>query len=204
MQQLSAKWRSAFCAFSGLTIHPDKIKATIVSKIDSKHELKTKPDGTKYCPSTLQVYDHQWEPTECPIDPTLAIYKYLGVHLELRCKNNDAFEREKEKAAAMLSHLLPQAGPPQAKIDYIQFKIMPIILYTAQVFDWLLKQYHSLNAPAPFTKNYRKLLSLPKKSPHAIMYMYLSNKYCDIGLPKVLDLAQKWKWNNLLKYNYLY
>jgi hypothetical protein len=47
MQQLQAKWLSAFCAFSGLTIHPGKIKATIVgNKIDRKHELKTKPDGT--------------------------------------------------------------------------------------------------------------------------------------------------------------
>jgi hypothetical protein len=48
VQQLQATWLSAFCAFSGLTIHPGKIKATIVGKIDPKHELKTKPDGTKY------------------------------------------------------------------------------------------------------------------------------------------------------------
>jgi hypothetical protein len=35
MQQLQAKWLSAFCTFSGLTIHAGKIKATIVgNKID--------------------------------------------------------------------------------------------------------------------------------------------------------------------------
>jgi hypothetical protein len=94
-----------------------------------------------------------------------------------------------EIAAAMLSHLPNQAGPPQAKIDYIRFKIMPIILYTAQVSNWSLSQYCSLDAP--FTENYRKLLSLPKKSPEAIKY--LPNKYCGIGLSMVLDLAQKYK-----------
>jgi hypothetical protein len=64
---------------------------------------------------------------------------------------------------------------------------MSVILYTAQVYNWLLKKYHSLDAP--FTENYRKLLSLPKKSPEAIMY--LPNKYCGISLPEASDLAQK-------------
>jgi hypothetical protein len=105
----------------------------------------------------LTVYDHQWEPTECPIDPTLLSYKHLGVHLDLRCKSNDAFGREKAKAAVMLSHLLTQAGTPQPKINYIRFKIV----YIAQVSNWLLKQYRSLDAP--FTENYCKLRSLPKK-----------------------------------------
>jgi hypothetical protein len=113
------KWLSVFCTFSGLTIHPGKIKATIVGKIDAKHELKTKPDEMEYCLSTLTVFDHQREPIECPIDPILAIYKYLGVHLELRYKNNDAFERKKAKAAAILLHLLTQASSPQPKINYI-------------------------------------------------------------------------------------
>jgi hypothetical protein len=72
---------------------------------------------------------------------------------------------------------------------------MPIILYTAQVSNWSLSQNRSLNAP--FNENYRKLLSLLKKSPEAITY--LPNKYCGIGLPKVSDLAQKYKWDNLLR-----
>jgi hypothetical protein len=37
---------------------------------------------------------------------------------------------------------------------------MLLILYTVQVFNWLLKQYRILNAL--FTENYLKLLSLPK------------------------------------------
>jgi hypothetical protein len=59
----------------------------------------------------------------------------------------------------------------------------------------LFKQYRNLDAP--FTKNYRKLLSLPKTNPEAIIY--LPYKYCGISLPKVSDLAQKYKWNNLLR-----
>jgi hypothetical protein len=42
-----------------------------------------------------------------------------------------------------------------------------------------------------------ELLSLPKKSPKAIIY--LLKKYYGIGLPKVLDLAQKYKGYNLLR-----
>jgi hypothetical protein len=51
------------------------------------------------------------------------------IHLDLCCKTL----MQKEKAAAMLLHLLTKAGPTQTKIDYIRFKIMDIILYTAQV-----------------------------------------------------------------------
>jgi hypothetical protein len=163
--------------------------------MDCNHELKRKADGTKYCPLSLRVYDYQWKPTECPIDLTLVTYKYLNVHLRLCCKNSDAFEREKAKAD-MLLHLLTQTCTLQAKIDCIQFKIMPIILYTAQVSNWSLKQDRSLNVP--FTRTYRKLLSLPKQSPEAIIY--LPNKYFGIGLSKVLDLAQKYKWSNLRRY----
>jgi hypothetical protein len=121
MQQLQAKRLSAFCAFSGLTIHPGEIKIATVGKIDKRHDLQTKPDGTKYCPSTLIFNDHQREPSECPIDPTLTTYKYL----DFRCKNTDAFDRQKKKAAAMLSHLLTQAGPPQAKINSIRSRSCP-------------------------------------------------------------------------------
>jgi hypothetical protein len=97
MQQLQAKWLSAFCAFSGLTIHQGKIKATIVGKIHRRHSPMTKPDKTKYYPLTLRVYDHQWKSTECPINPILATYKYLSFHLDLRFKNNDALERQNQK-----------------------------------------------------------------------------------------------------------
>jgi hypothetical protein len=59
MQQLQGKWLSAFCTFSGLTIHPGKIKATFVGRIDPKYKLKTKPYGSKYCSLTLAVFEYQ-------------------------------------------------------------------------------------------------------------------------------------------------
>jgi hypothetical protein len=118
MQQLQTKWLSTFSTFSGLTIRPGNIKITIECKIDPKHELKIKLDKTKYYPSTLTVFDHQWEPTECSIEPTLVTYKYLGIHRDLRCKNNDVFEREKAKAVAMQSHLLTQVVSSPRECHY--------------------------------------------------------------------------------------
>jgi len=195
LQQLQATWLSAFCAFSGLTIHPGKIKATIVGPIHPRHQPRKTATGITYMPSTLIVHDHQWEPISCPIDPTMLTYKYLGVQLDLRCCNSDSFDREKEKAGAMLSHLLLQPASLRDKIEYIRFKILPIVLYTAQVSNWSLEQYRSLDVP--FTQTYRKLLALPRTSPNTIIY--LPTQYCGIGLPRVSDLAQKYKWNNLLR-----
>jgi hypothetical protein len=52
---LQAKWLSAFCAFTGLELHPKKIKPTIVGPVRKNH-LKH-----------LKVYNHQWELINCPI-----------------------------------------------------------------------------------------------------------------------------------------
>jgi hypothetical protein len=57
--EVPGKMALAFCTFFGLTIHPGKIKATIVGKINPMHDSWTKPDETKYFPSTLKVYDYQ-------------------------------------------------------------------------------------------------------------------------------------------------
>jgi hypothetical protein len=53
-----AQGKMALCAFSGLTIYPDKIKANFKDKINPKHDPRRKPDGAKYIPSALRVYDH--------------------------------------------------------------------------------------------------------------------------------------------------
>jgi hypothetical protein len=47
MHTRQAKWLSAFCAFTGLKLHPKKIKQTIVGPV-CKHHLKH-----------LKVYNHQ-------------------------------------------------------------------------------------------------------------------------------------------------
>jgi len=183
MQGLQAQWLAAFCAFSGLVMHPDKIKSTIVGPIPAQYN------------ANMTTYDHQWRPVHCRVDVELRTYKYLGVHLDLRCRSTDSFERVRQDAAARLSHLLIQPGSPQAKIDYIRFKIIPIVLYTAQVSNWSLAQYRGLDAP--FTETYRKLLSLPRHSPETIIY--LPSRYCGIGLPRVSNKAQIQKWNTFLR-----
>jgi hypothetical protein len=72
MQTLQAKWLSAFCTFTGMAMHPLKIKPTMVGP--------PKEAPLKH----VTVYDHSWTPVQCPILPDLQTYKYLGVHLDLR------------------------------------------------------------------------------------------------------------------------
>jgi hypothetical protein len=195
MLQLQATWLSSFCAFAGLVIHPGKIKSTVVGKVHDRHLPRPQADGSLIYPSQVVVYDHQWKPISCPIDTEMDTYKYLGVNLDLRGRTRASFNRLYIHAEALLSNLLIAKGPVQAKVDYIRFKIMPEVLYTAQVSNWSLSEYRRLDRP--FTATYRKLLSLPRTSPNTIIY--LPNKYCGVGLPRVSDLAQRYKWNHLLR-----
>ena len=128
MQTLIAKWLSAFCAFLGLILHPKKIKPTIVGPIYAHHL------------PNIRVYDHQWTPIDCPVLPTLPTFKYLGVDLDLRNKPTRSFNRILQQAKDSLSHLLLQPASPAIKIDYIRFKILPNILYTALYSNWTLAQ----------------------------------------------------------------
>jgi len=106
LHQKQADWLSAFCAFSGLVMHPDKIRSTIVGPIPHAH------------PIVLTTHDHQWHTIECPVDVSMTTYKYLGVHLDLRCRTTEAFDKTRQDAQERLAHLLIQPGSPQAKIDY--------------------------------------------------------------------------------------
>ena len=65
---------------------------------------------------------------DCPVLPTIDTYKYLGVQLDLRNKPTHALHRLLKTATRNLSHLIKGTT---LKIDYIRFKILPIILYTA-------------------------------------------------------------------------
>ena len=183
MQQIQAVWISAFCAFSALEMHPDKIKSTIVGPIPQHH--------AKY----ITIYDRQWKPIQCPILTTLATYKYLGVHLDLRNNPTASFKKVRQDALDRLSHLLVQPGSPEVKIDYIKYKIMPNILYAAICANWTLSTYRQLDIP--FTQAYRKLLSIPSRAPDSLLY--LPDSVCGIGLPRVSDRAQKMKWDTFLR-----
>jgi hypothetical protein len=50
-----------------------------------------------------------------PIDPTLTTYKYLSVHLNLYCKNDNAFDRGKHISYAIPSSNLIRSTSGQDK-----------------------------------------------------------------------------------------
>ena len=155
MQQQQATWLSAFCAFTGLTMHPRKIIATTIG-----------PPMT-HTPS-LSIRDAQWHRVDCTVTPDLASVKYLGTHLDLR--NTDTlFKRTFDDLATRTSHLLLQPGPPQAKVDYIRNKILPIARYTAMLANWPLARYRQLDRP--LSAAYRRILALPKKFPSSLLYL---------------------------------
>ena len=135
MQTLQAKWLSAFCAFTGLVLHPKKIKPTIVGPARAHHL------------PFLKVYDHQWTQINVLILPELETYKYLGVNLDLRNKPIQAFNKLLQTATISLAHLLRQPGSPTIKIDYIRMKILPNILFTALCSNWTLAQFRDLDRP---------------------------------------------------------
>ena len=90
----------------------------------------------------------------------------------------------------MMEHLLDQPGTVPAKLDYIRFKILPIILHTAQCSNWSLQQYRELDKP--FTKAYKSILVLPVHFPTALLYLPLDKG--GIGLPRLSDRTQVMKW----------
>jgi hypothetical protein len=56
MQQLQSDWLSAFCAFTGLTMHPTKIHATTIGP---------PPLGP---PPQLSFHNQRWEEAPCVVE----------------------------------------------------------------------------------------------------------------------------------------
>jgi len=133
MQQLQATWLSAFCAFTGLVMHPAKIKATIIGPTPDKYNSPPIIGPVSYDDKTdLLIHDLNWNPISCPIFPHLQTVKYLGVDLELRQTAHSASHAQAlHDIEEHLSHLLIQPATPGAKIDYILFKLIPIVMTTA-------------------------------------------------------------------------
>ena len=197
MQQVQATWLSAFCAFTGLMIHPAKIKATLLGPIPPKYHKLPMIGPLSHADKTdIIIHDLNWKPISCPIFPSLRTVRYLGVDLELRKMSRSiSHELALQEINEHLSHLLIQPGTPGQKIDYIQFKLIPIIMTTATCANWTLAQYRALDVP--FSRAYRILLALPARSPDAILYM--SKKDMGTGLPRVSDKAQIMKWEALTR-----
>ena len=179
MHQLQATWLSAFCAFTGLEMHPGKIHATTIGPPPPTTPL-------------LHIYDARWKQLPCIVDPKMKTVRYLGIDLDLRNSDKTAHNRVLTDLHCRLSHLLLQPGSPQVKIEYIRNKILPIALYTTLCANWALSKYRALDAPLSIA--YRKILSLPKHFPTALLY--LPRKYCGIGLPRLSDRSQMMKWES--------
>ena len=180
MQQLQATWLSAFCAFTGMEMHPDKIHATTLGP----------PPPTP--PPPLYIYDSAWTPIPITVNPTLTSVKYLGVHLDLRDNAISSHAALLADIECRISHLLLQAASPEVKIDFIRNKILPIALYSAICANWTLAEHRALDAP--FTTAYKRILSHPRTYPTALLY--LPKKFCGNGLPRLSDRAQIMKWES--------
>jgi hypothetical protein len=92
--------------------------------------------------------------------PTEIILQHKPLH---------SFHRLLETATISLSHLINQLTSPTIKIDYMRFKIIPILLYTTVSSKWTLAQYRKLDVR--FFQHYRKILYLPDNSPAALLHL---------------------------------
>jgi len=183
MQQLQAKWVSAFCTFTGLVMNPSKIQPTTIGP-----RPPTPSRG-------LKVVQHDGTSITIPYDHDLLTYKYLGVELDLRHRPEQRLAAHRAATALKLDHLIQQPGSPEVKIDYIRFKILPIALYTALCANWTLKEYRELDKD--FSVAYRKILCLPSTSPTALLYLPTSKG--GVGLPRLSDRSQVMKWEAMLR-----
>jgi hypothetical protein len=180
VQQQQAEWISAFCAFTGLQLNMKKIVPVTLGTHSSK------------IPGYITVYDNCWQPTRCPIQNCTSGLTYLGLSLDHIIAGNSSadFKALYQRAHTMIEHLLDQPGSCPAKIDYIRFKIYPLILHSAQCANWSLQQYRQLDKP--FTAAYKTILVLPIHFPTELLYQPSTNG--GVGLPRLSDRAQVMKW----------
>ena len=118
-------------------------------------------DHPSTTPTFITVYDHSWQPTRCPLQRQPTALTYLGLLLDhvISGDSKKDFNTLYSTTNSMLEHLLDQPGPVHAKIDFIRFKILPIVLHTARCANWSLAQYRKLDVP--FTKAYKTILVMP-------------------------------------------
>jgi hypothetical protein len=87
MQQLQATWLSAFCAFTGLVMHPAKIISIILGSTPRKYQQQFIIGPLTFEDKTdIIVHDHQWILISCEVDAKLSTVKYFGIHLDLQTR----------------------------------------------------------------------------------------------------------------------
>jgi hypothetical protein len=115
------------------------------------------------------------------------------MEVDLEATGTRAHKALLQNARARNSHLLQQPASPDAKIDFIQFKILPIILATAKLANWTMTAYQELNKP--FTQAYKRILAFPLKIPTTLFY--LLTRLGGMGLPRLSDRSKTQKWQTL-------
>jgi hypothetical protein len=118
MQQYLANWLSAFCAATGLVVHPAKIYPTVVGPVPSMFAAAQDATTASDALTSIVIYDTAWTPIRCPILPSLPTTKYLGVYLDLKQKL-DSHQPVLADLHRDLSHLLVQPASPKVKIDLL-------------------------------------------------------------------------------------
>jgi hypothetical protein len=111
------------------------------------------------------------------------------VEIDLEVTGTRAHEALLQIARARNSHLLQQPGSPDVKIDYIQFKILPIILATVKLTNWILTTYRELKKS--FAQGYERILALPLQIPTFLLYL-LTSLGC-MGILRLSDRSQTQK-----------
>ena len=177
---------SAFCAFTGMSLNYTKIVPVILG-----------PTSIRLTIAALSLYDHNWNCIPCPLQRHPEGLKYLGVTLDHLITNepHKSLDALIQTATTLVTHLLDQPAPPHIKLDYIRFKIIPILLARAVCGNWSLSNFRKLDKP--LTRAYRLLLALPAKFPNALFY--LPHQYGGNNLPRLSDLAQTTKWQIMLR-----
>jgi hypothetical protein len=84
MQLFQATWLSAFCACTGLVMHPAKVVSTIICPTPHKYQHKSIIGPLAFEDKTdIIVNDHQWNLISCKVDAQRSSMKYLGIQLDL-------------------------------------------------------------------------------------------------------------------------
>ena len=179
--QEKANLISAFCSFSGMSIHPTKVKVALVA------------------PSTAQLplpsfYHRTWDWKPNVIDYIEeSEITYLGAQIPLELDDSASFQSCKEFLNSNLGIILNTRASVPAKEMIIRVQILPKLQYRANKASWPLRKYDALDRM--MATALRKLYRLPASYPTSLLY--LPSDQSGYNFPRISDQAQLQKWATL-------
>jgi hypothetical protein len=183
-QRRQALWVSAFCAATGLEISVGKIVTVILNAPHSQPG-----DAVE----TMTIYDSQWQPHEIDIEHTTKLVKYLGVEISMDGKDDEAYQWAVSRLSQAIRALDLRKGDGESKMQVLRFSILPKILYRASKANWRLSRYQELDRI--MAQGVRKFMG--KWNSYSTELIFLPVKQGGIGVPRISDLAQEYKWSSL-------